>query len=89
MLGVGKGDERRVAGINRTWGNARLEDANANAVLWRPGDLAAAVGFRLYPLKGVRVGQWSVRISGSCRVVFRFEDGKAVDVDLITDRMEC
>ena len=28
-------------------------------------------------------GRWSVRISGNWRVVFRFEDGKAVDVDLV------
>ncbi|MDE2764264.1 MAG: type II toxin-antitoxin system RelE/ParE family toxin, partial [Gemmatimonadota bacterium] len=40
-------------------------------------------GFRLHPLKGDRAGQWSVRVSGNWRVVFRFEDGEAVDVDLI------
>ena len=38
-------------------------------------------GFRLHPLKGDRAGQWSVRASGNWRVVFRFEDGEAVDVD--------
>ena len=26
---------------------------------------------------------WSVRVSGNWRVVFRFEDGESVDVDLI------
>ena len=46
-------------------------------------DSAAAPGFRLHPLKGDRVDQWSVRVSGNWRVVFRFEDGEAVDVDLI------
>ncbi len=40
-------------------------------------------GFRLHPLKGDRAGQWSVRVSGNWRVVFRFEDGEAVDVDLV------
>lgn len=44
---------------------------------------ADAPGFRLHPLKGDRVGQWSVRVSGNWRVVFRFEDGEAVGVDLI------
>ena len=44
---------------------------------------ADAPGFRLHPLKGDRAGQWSVRVSGNWRVVFRFEDGQAVDVDLI------
>ena len=43
---------------------------------------AAAPGFRLHPLKGDRAGQWSVRVSGNWRVVFRFEDGEAVDVDV-------
>ena len=47
-----------------------------------PGS-ADAPGFRLHPLKGDRTGQWSVRVSGNWRVVFRFEDGEAVDVDLI------
>ena len=37
------------------------------------------------PLKGDRAGQWSVRVSGNWRVVFRFEDGEAVDADLIDD----
>ncbi len=32
----------------------------------------AAPGFRLHPLKGNRAGQWSVRVSGNWRVVFRF-----------------
>ena len=42
-----------------------------------------APGFRLPPLKGDRAGQWSTRVSGNWRVVFCFEDGEAVDVDLI------
>ena len=40
-------------------------------------------GLRLHPLKGNRAGQWSVRVSGNWRIVFRFEGGEAVDVDLI------
>ena len=47
-----------------------------------PGS-ADTPGFRLHPLKADRAGQWSVRVSGNWRVVFRFEDGEAVDVDLI------
>ena len=44
---------------------------------------ADAPGFRLHPLKGDRAGQWSVRVSGNWRVVFRFENAEVVDVDLI------
>ena len=40
-------------------------------------------GFRLHPLKGNRAGQRSVYISGSWRVVFRFVDREAVEVDLV------
>ena len=47
-----------------------------------PGS-ADAPGFRLHPLKGDQAGKWSVRVSGNWRVVFRFENGEVVDVDLI------
>ncbi len=40
-------------------------------------------GWRLHPLKGDRAGQWSVQVSGNWRIVFRFDKGEAVDVDLI------
>ena len=40
-------------------------------------------GARLHPLTGDRAGQWSVRVSGNWRIVFRFDDCEAVDVDLI------
>ncbi len=38
-------------------------------------------GFRLHGLKGS--DKWSVRVSANWRVVFRFSDGEAVDVDLL------
>ena len=38
-------------------------------------------GFRLHPLKGS--DKWSVRVSRNWRIVFRFVDGEAVDVDLL------
>ena len=47
-----------------------------------PGDLAQPA-YRLHPLKGDMAGRWSVRVSGNWRVVFRFEDREAVDVDLV------
>ena len=40
-------------------------------------------GLRLHPLKGDRTDQWSVRVSGNWRVVFRFEHDEAVDLNLI------
>ena len=40
-------------------------------------------GYRLHPLKGDRRGYWSVRVSGNWRVIFRFVNGEAADVELI------
>jgi len=39
-------------------------------------------GWRLHPMKGDRAGQWSLRVSANWRLVFRFDDGEVVDVDL-------
>ena len=40
-------------------------------------------GYRLHPLKGKLAGFWSVCVSGSLRIIFRFENAGAYDVDLI------
>ena len=40
-------------------------------------------GFRLHPLKGDLAGFWSVTVRTNWRVIFRFEDGDAFDVELI------
>ena len=40
-------------------------------------------GYRLHALKGDLKGYWSVRISGNWRIVFRFEDGAALEVGLV------
>ncbi len=48
----------------------------------RPEDLDLR-GFRLHPLKGDLRGYWSVTVRANWRVIFRFVDGDAVDVDLL------
>jgi len=40
-------------------------------------------GFRLHPLRGDLKGYWSVTVRANWRIVFRFEDGDAHDVDLV------
>jgi proteic killer suppression protein len=47
-----------------------------------PSDLDLP-GYRLHPLKGNLKGMWSVTLSGNWRIVFRFDDGDAFDVDLV------
>ena len=36
-------------------------------------------GFRLHPLKGDYAGCWAVTVGANWRVVFRFEEGDAVE----------
>jgi proteic killer suppression protein len=38
---------------------------------------------RLHPLKGKLRGFWAVTVRANWRIIFRFENGKALDVDLI------
>ncbi|WP_188912318.1 type II toxin-antitoxin system RelE/ParE family toxin [Salinarimonas ramus] len=73
------GDRRRlapehVAKVERVL--ARLDQAS------RPGDMDLP-GYRLHPLKGDLAGFWSVTISANWRLVFRFEDADAWDLDLL------
>jgi proteic killer suppression protein len=46
-------------------------------------DMGHYPGWRLHPLKGDLHGRWSVTVTGNWRIVFRFENGKAFDVDFI------
>jgi proteic killer suppression protein len=74
-----KGDRQRVQAdfadkIERIL--ARLDQASEPENMNLPG-------YRLHPLKGDLAGLWSVIVSGNWRIVFRFENGHACDVDLI------
>ena len=40
-------------------------------------------GFRFHPLKGDLAGFWAVMVRANWRVVFRFENGHAFDVDYL------
>ena len=48
----------------------------------RPADMDLP-GFRLHRLKGDLKSFWSVTVRANWRVIFRFEEGDAYDVDLI------
>jgi toxin HigB-1 len=62
---------------------SRIRDvlAHLDRAQW-PADLDLP-GYRLHALKGDLKGYWSVTISGNWRIIFRFEDGSAFDVDLM------
>jgi toxin HigB-1 len=55
---------------------ARLDAAGAIADMDLPG-------FRLHPLKGRYKGFWAVTVRANWRVIFRFADRDALDVDYI------
>ncbi len=42
-----------------------------------------APGLNFHQLKGDKAGLYAVSVSGNWRVVFRFEDNQAIDVDLV------
>lgn len=46
-------------------------------------DLASVRGNRLEALKGDRKGQFSIRINDQHRICFHWEDGYAVDVEIV------
>ncbi len=55
---------------------ARLDAAGAVADMDLPG-------FRLHPLKGELRGFWAVTVRANWRVIFRFADRDALDVDYV------
>jgi toxin HigB-1 len=55
---------------------ARLDAARAPADMDLPG-------FRLHALKGDLKGKWAVTVRANWRVIFRFEDSDACDIDYL------
>ena len=61
----------------------RIEDILARLdIAAVPSDLDLP-GYELHLLKGKLKGYWAVKVSGNWRIVFRFQDGDALDVNLI------
>jgi proteic killer suppression protein len=40
-------------------------------------------GYRLHELHGKLTGLYAIDVSGNWRIVFRFDSGKASDIDLV------
>jgi len=58
----------------------KMAQLNAAATL---DFLRAPPGNRLEPLKGDRAGQWSIRVNDQWRICFRWQDGDALDVEIV------
>ena len=55
---------------------ARLDESDAPQAMNLPG-------YRLHALKGDLKGFWSVSVRANWRIIFRFDDSDAFDVELI------
>ncbi len=69
--GIGADLIRRVENILAT-----LDAADSPQALDLPG-------YRLHKLKGAYKGYWAVTVRANWRIIFRFENGDALDVELI------
>lgn len=78
----------RHKGLKRfydTGSTAGIQSAHAKRLRFQLAALDTAVsiqdmdlpGFHLHPLKGQRKGIWSISVSSTWRMTFRFEDGNA------------
>lgn len=74
-----RGDARRLPPEHRETVRDILARLNASAA----ADDMDVPGFRLHRLKGDLAGFWAVTVRANWRIVFRFEDGHAVDVDYL------
>jgi len=74
-----RGEERRIHPEHREVVRDILVRLNASAT---PDDMDLP-GFRLHRLRGKYDGFWAVTVRANWRVIFRFEDGHAVDVDYL------
>ena len=74
------GKSRRLPTEIRARAAMRLTQLNAAT---RVDDLRLPPSNHLETLKGVRKGQWSIRINDQWRVCFRFEKSDAFDVEIV------
>ncbi|MBF0167299.1 MAG: type II toxin-antitoxin system RelE/ParE family toxin [Alphaproteobacteria bacterium] len=74
-----RGDVSRIHADHRETVGDILSRLNA---AFTPEDMDLP-GFRLHRLKGEYAGFWAVTVRANWRVIFRFEEGQAVDVDYL------
>ena len=74
-----RGDVRRIHPEHRETVRDILVRLNASGA---PDDMDLP-GFRLHRLTGKYAGFWAVTVGANWRVIFRFEDGHAADVDYL------
>jgi proteic killer suppression protein len=48
-----------------------------------PQDFEPFKNLRIHPLKGVLKGFWSLDVTSNWRIIFKFENGSAYEIDLL------
>lgn len=74
-----RGNESRIRADHRDTVRDILARLNASTA---PEDMDLP-GFRLHRLKGEYAGFWAVTVRANWRVIFRFAEGHAIDVDYL------
>jgi proteic killer suppression protein len=74
-----KGDRRRINAVQLERIELILADLQAAATI----DHMRQPRYRLHALRGPLADYYSVDVSGNWRIVFRFADGHAIDIDLV------
>ena len=70
----------KFTGMDAAKAFARLQVLHAATAL---EDIPPLRSVGLHPLVGDRQGQWAMTINGPWRLVFRFKDGNAEDVEIV------
>ena len=76
-----KGDKSRLPpeSVNKI---RRILDAIDNAIVV-PQDFEPFRNWRIHPLKGELKGFWSLDVTGNWRIIFRFVNGNAEEINLL------
>jgi proteic killer suppression protein len=70
----------KFSGLDPALAIQRLGELNAAPSL---DALAPLRSVGLHKLKGSRAGFWAIKVNGPWRIVFRFEDGNAHEVEIV------
>ena len=70
----------KFAGMDEAKAMARLQVLHGASAL---DDIPPLKSVGLHALSGKRQGQWAMTINGPWRLVFRFHDGNAEDIEIV------
>jgi toxin HigB-1 len=70
----------KFSGLDSRLAERRLTELNAARSL---SDFSPLASMGLHKLTGDLKGFWAIKVNGPWRIVFRFEDGDAFDVEIV------